>query len=56
MDTLPNGLVYVNGGLSTIFKSDDEDDDNLTNGMEYDHDYLDDPLNATVVASEEDCY
>ena len=26
----------------------------MANGMEYDHDYLSDPLNATVVPSEED--
>ena len=26
----------------------------MANGMEYDHDYLSDPLNATVVPSEQD--
>ena len=35
-------------------ESDDGNDDDLANGMEYDHDYLSDPLNATVVPSEED--
>ena len=41
-----------------LSRSDDESDDGnenyLENGMEYDHDYLSDPLNATVVLSEED--
>ena len=34
---------------SFLSRSDDGNDDDLANGMEYDHDYLSDPLNATVV-------